>query len=169
MQEQTLDRTSAVQHTTTRWPIGRIWRTLSGLPLGKPVFSWLVGRSARYTGTIGGRVEALGSGYCKVSLRDRAKVRNHLDSVHAIALINLGEMATGLSLIEQIDGRGRGILTGIRMRYLRKARGTITAEAEYLAPELPGKHEISVNGTLKDASGAVVAEVTADWRVDIFP
>ena len=97
----------------------------------------MVGRSARYTGSVGGLVQELGNGHCVVLLKDRAKVRNHLGSIHAIALINVGEMVTGLSMIEQIDGHGRGILKNISMSYLKKARGTLTAEASCKHPHDP--------------------------------
>jgi acyl-coenzyme A thioesterase PaaI-like protein len=132
------------------------------------MFSMLIGRTARYTGTIGARVESLEHGRCVVTMQDRARVRNHLKSVHAIALINLGELATGATVMYQVDGRGRGILKGIGMDYIKKARGTITATCETLVPDTPGKHDLKVEGVLTDSDGDVVARVHATWRIDIY-
>jgi acyl-coenzyme A thioesterase PaaI-like protein len=148
--------------------LSTLWARFAGLPGGKAFFSLLVGRTARYTGSIGGRVESLEHGRGVVTMRDRPRVRNHLKSVHAIALINLGELATGATVMYQVDGRGRGILKGIRMEYLKKARGTITATCETIVPDTPGKHDLEVEGDLTNVEGDLVARVYATWRIDIF-
>ncbi len=149
--------------------ISSMWQQLSGVPGGKVLFSFLIGRAARYTGTIGGRVEHLEPGKGVVTMRDRASVRNHLKSVHAIALMNLGELATGATVMYQVDGRGRGILKHIGMDYIKKARGTITATCEAIVPSEAGKHDLEVEGILTDNDGEIVAKVRATWRIDINP
>ena len=141
------------------------WARLQGKPGGKQLFSWMIGRMAPYTGTVGGVVQELEPGYAKVELKDRRRVRNHLRSVHAIALANLGEMATGLAMMSGLPEDGRGILTGIDMRYLKKARGTLTAECRCEIPSTVERQEYRVVGEIRDASGELVATATALWLI----
>ena len=65
------------------------WRRLSPLPGGR----WLFGRLLRlvnpYSGAVGAIVMTLEPGHAVVVLKERRAVRNHLDSVHAIALANI--------------------------------------------------------------------------------
>ena len=128
----------------------------------------VLGRTARYTGSIGAKIEHLEHGRGVVSMRDRPKVRNHLKSIHAIALINLGELVTGATVMYQVDGRGRGILKGMSMEYTKKARGTITGTCHFEVPMNPGKHDLDVEGVLTDEVGDVVATARATWRIEIF-
>ncbi len=141
------------------------WERLSPLPGGKRVFSKMLGRMAPYTGTIGARVEELRPGYAKVTLRDRKKVRNHLNSVHAIALMNLGEVATGLAVISGMPANTRSILAGLSMDYVKKARGTLTAECTTPVIESSERKEYTIEGTIRDASGDVVAKASARWLI----
>jgi len=141
------------------------WAKLSGVPGGKRLFSLMVGRMAPYTGTIGALVDELEPGYAKVLLRDRKKVRNHLDCVHAIALCNLGEVATGLAVLSGMPDDARGILKGIQITYHKKARGLLTAECRTSIPSTSDRQDYEVLGEIKDAAGDVVASVTASWLI----
>ncbi len=143
----------------------RAWRTLSPRPGGKWLFSRLVGRMAPYSGSVGALVVELEPGHARVVLEDRPKVRNHLGSIHAIALMNLGELATGLATLAALPAGSRSILTGLSMEYLKKARGTITAVCDVTIPGGTGRVEHRVDGKLTDGSGATVALVTARWLV----
>lgn len=135
------------------------WNLLSGLPGGKIVFSKLVGRLAPYTGTINATVTVLRAGYAEVVMQDRRAVRNHLESVHAVALANLGELAGNVALAYALPDDARFIVSGMEIEYLKKARGPITAIGEPPVPRTAVRAQYDVPVTLRDASGDTVAQV----------
>jgi len=139
------------------------WRRLAALPSGKRFFSHMLGRHVPYTGNLGAMIEVLEPGRCVVSLRERRKLRNHLDSVHAMALANLGEMATGLALMNSLPENTRGILKRFEIDYLKKARGQLTAECGCDIPENNHPLEVAINCEIRDSAGDVVSAVTAHW------
>jgi uncharacterized protein (TIGR00369 family) len=147
----------------------KLWDRLTRLPGGTALFSFALGRMTPYSGTIGARVEQLEPGFCRVALRDRRRVRNHLGSIHAIALANLAEMASGLAVLVGLPSSVQGIVTGFSITYVKKARGQLRAEcrAEHLDVTAPQDYEAEVEVT--DAEGDVVARATARWRLRPIP
>lgn len=140
--------------------IAKQWDRLSPLPGGKKIFSRALGLFVPYTGTIGAEVEDLRRGYARVILKDRRAVRNHLSSVHAIAMTNLVEMAGNLALLYSLPAGGRMIVTRITTDYLKKARGTLVAECMSPVPETLDRREYEFEVLIKDRSGDVVARGT---------
>ena len=145
------------------------WQRCASLPGGKWLFSRLVGFLAPYSGTLGAQVVELEPGQCVVVLRERRRVRNHLDSVHAMALANLGELTTGLALMNSLPDQARGILTGFSIDYLKKARGRLTAECCCEIPSSNLEHEFLLTGEILDEDGDVVAIARARWQVGPEP
>lgn len=141
------------------------WERLAPLPGGKRLFSFLFGRFVPYSGSIRPLIDALAPGHARVLLRDRRGVRNHLRSIHAIALVNAGEMATGLALLSACGSDVRAILTGISIEYTKKARGTIAVECRGPETVPAEKKEWELTSVLTDEAGEVVARTTARWLV----
>ena len=149
--------------------LNRWWNLLSRFPAGRWIFSKLLGLMVPYTRSIRCTVVQFEPGYAEVLLHDRWRVRNHLRSVHAIALANLGELATGLSLIGGLSPRLRAILTGLDVRYTKKARGPLLAEARCTVPEIVSEVDHAVEATIRDSDGDTVAIVTAHWLLSPTP
>jgi acyl-coenzyme A thioesterase PaaI-like protein len=151
--------------TLEKGPILKLWERLQKVPGGQALFSFYMGRKVPYTGTIHARVEELAPGHSKIRMADRKGLRNHLRSIHAIALANLGELATGLAVMAALPPTARGIPIEIKLEFLKKARGEIVAKASCAIPEPSQRHEHPVEALMFDAQGDKVARFSARWMV----
>ncbi|MCC6319273.1 MAG: DUF4442 domain-containing protein [Gemmatimonadaceae bacterium] len=118
-----------------------------------------------YTGTLGARVVTLEPGRAVVRLSDRRAIRNHLQSIHAVALANLGELTSGLAMLTALPPRVRGIVIRIEVDYLKKARGTLTALSTVDMPDVSVAMDVHPVADVTDDLGDVVARCRATWRV----
>ncbi|NNL30798.1 MAG: DUF4442 domain-containing protein [Gemmatimonadetes bacterium] len=143
-----------------------LWGRLSPLPGGRWLFSRVLGWIVPYSGTVRPLVVELEPGRAVVRVRDRRKIRQHLGSVHAVALCNLGELTSGLAMMAGLSPSVRGIVTSIEIEFFKKARGLLTATSEARAPEeVHDAMDHPVVAEIHDEAGDCVARVTAHWRL----
>jgi len=141
------------------------WHRARSLPAGKALFSFALRRKVPYSGTIRARVDELTAGYAKVRMADRTRVRNHFNSIHAVAMTNLGELASGLAMTAAMPPELRGIPVHFTIEFVKKARGELVAEGRAPIPETAEQREYEVEAILEDQTGARVARFTARWAV----
>lgn len=133
------------------------WQRLRGLPGGTLLFDRLLGAAIPYTGALGSHIEVLEPGYARVRLDERRAIRNHLKSIHAIALANLAELTGNLALAYSLPDDARFIVTKLCTEYKKKARGSITAECRCEPPRSSERREYELQISLTDGGGVVVA------------
>jgi uncharacterized protein (TIGR00369 family) len=145
--------------------IQQTYNALKKIPGGHFLFSQFIGYAAPYSGTIYADIEELKDGYARISMKDRRHLRNHLKSIHAIAMMNLAELATGLAINYSLPKNARGILTHLGIDYKKKARGTLTVECFCTIPGNNSRTEYEVIAEIKDKQKNVVAVAKARWLV----
>ncbi len=118
-----------------------------------------------YTGSVWPRVESLEPGHARISIKQRRRLEQHLGSIHAIAIANVAEFASGAAISTALPPGYRGIVTKMQLEYFKKARGVITAEAKTALPDLSVEGEHDFVAEVRDEAGDVVANAVVTWRL----
>lgn len=143
----------------------KLWRQLNGLPGGRWLFTQVVKLMIPYTGSVSPRVDLLEPGHARIAIRQRRRLEQHLGSIHAIALANVAEFASGAAMSTALPAGYRGIVTKLRMEYFKKARGTVTAEARTQLPSLSVEADHDFVADVTDENGELVCRGTFTWRL----
>ena len=140
------------------------WRRLGGNPLGRGLFNLFICILVPYSGSTSPRVQEISPGRARVHLRDKRRVRNHLKSIHAIALANVLELTSGLAMMAALSPDVRGIVASLEIQYHKKARGLLEVTSECQPPSsLTENTEFLATAEARDASGDVVSSISVTW------
>ncbi len=112
-----------------RPPILSYWRRLQSRRGGRWLFARAVCLRAPYFATIRPSVHRLEPGFCETGLSKRRRLRNHIGTVHAIAMCNLAELAAGLMAEATMKPAWCWIPKGMTVAYRTKAETDLIARA----------------------------------------
>ncbi|MCF4122409.1 DUF4442 domain-containing protein [Antribacter sp. KLBMP9083] len=145
-----------------------MWRKLEGKPLGKRLFSLGFSLKAPYFASVRPRFVEVRPSYAELVVPQRWAVRNHIGTVHAIAVCNGLEAAMGALAEASVPPGRRWIPKGMDIAYTARSSSDITCVAEtdpgQWASDEP---DLPVRVTARRADGVVVAEgVIRLWVTD---
>lgn len=119
-------------------------------------------------------------GVARTRIGDHHELTNHLGTVHGGALFTVGEAASGHAFMDAVYaavGEGITTLTAVVktacINFLKPAKGAVDASATLATPiaevlakmETDGRATATVNVTLTNSEGAVVAELIVEWHL----
>ncbi len=145
--------------------IYKYWKKWGNTATGRWLFNRLIPFINPYTGALKAKVMDIRKGYARMELKDRRGIRNHLNSIHAIALTNLGEFTSGLALISLFTGNMRGIPIEIKINFVKKARGRLIAECTTELPYFEKEVKHTVTAIIRDEENDEVANVQVLWKL----
>lgn len=135
-----------------------------------------LGSSVPFAAHTGVTLLDIADGRARAALDQSQQTSNHIGSQHAGALFTLAETASGAAMAGAFAAQLlsiRPVATAAQIRYLRIARGRITAHAhvdadlDALRATLAStrKAQFPVRIALRDEAGAEVADMTVEWNV----
>lgn len=108
-----------------------MYRTTHRIPVvGDRVFSFAFSQVAPYFWSVRPRFAVIEPNHAEVVIPKRRRVKNHIGTVHAIALCNGLEAAMGVLAEASIPPEKRWIPKGMEVSYTAKATSDITCIAE---------------------------------------
>ncbi len=138
-------------------------------PKGRLLFSKVAARMAPYFKTINPYIEELRHNYCKVSMKKKKSVENHLKTVHAIAMCNMCEFTAGMSMEASIPSHRRWIPQGMEVKYLKKAKTDLVAISDLGDPDWDTIGNLVCHVSVRDKNNVEVVVADIDMKVSDKP
>ena len=142
-----------------------VWHKRSASRLGRWLFARMVCRRAPYFATIRPRFVELRAGLCKVGMRRRRSIENHLGAIHALALGNLCELAADMVTEVTTPPGTRWVPRGMTIEYLRKAESEVCATARLDKSEWAASSNVAVPVSVADKNGNEVVRAVITMHV----
>lgn len=116
-----------MSYLPSKSPLLKLWKKFNGSSLGRWFVSKVICIKAPYFASIKPLFIEIKPGYVEVALKKRRAVLNHIDTVHAIAMCNMAELAGGTCLDVSLDANFRWIPVGMEVKYLKMAKTNLRA------------------------------------------
>lgn len=143
----------------------KLWKMLGGSAPGRWLHARAVCFIAPYFRSIKPVFTALEPGRVEVRFRNRRSVRNHIKSVHAIAMCNAAELAGGSCMDVSLHGDFRWIPVGMTVRYQKIARSDLTAICRIERYDWEAPQDVVLPVGVFDAQGDEVLHADITMRI----
>lgn len=136
--------------------------------LQKTALTRLFNTVVPYTGTSGVLVHKLTARECIVEIKNKRRARNHIGSIHAVAMALIAETATGYPVAMSLSDKCVPVIKTLNMEYQKRIHGALTAHAKLSDEQIQAiktqdKGEVTVAVTLTDESGREPVQATMTW------
>lgn len=133
----------------------KLYEKLNSFPCGNCIFNLGVSFKAPFFRTIRPNVITLESSRCKVQMKERWGVKNHIGTINAAAMCTIAELTEGLAIDAIIPSTLRWIPKGMTVSYLKKGKGTLESTCEFDS-SIVQEGDIILPVILRDSSGREV-------------
>ena len=146
-----------------------LYKQLTTLPVigesvGKRIFSFAFGQVAPYFASVRPQFVTIRPNYAELTIKKRRAVKNHIGTVHAIAVCNGLEAAMGALAEASIPKDKRWIPKGMEVAYLAKSSSDLRCIAETDPSQWEGVGDLPVRvKALRDDDTVVVEGVINLW------
>lgn len=149
--------------------IKTVYDKMSILPerLKNKAFSKVMGIVIPFSAKSKFDIEKLKEGYMRVSIPYIKSNMNHIKTHHALAMSELGELATGVCLAYSLPKNSQVILKSLNTEYLKKGKGKLTVEAEFDLNEIKDRGDAVFDVEIKNKSKETVAKAQYVWHYRI--
>jgi acyl-coenzyme A thioesterase PaaI-like protein len=145
-----------------------LFKQMSKFPLGNHIFTKGLTFRAPYFSTIHPLVTDLSSGLCKVEIKDRRSIRNHIGTINAGAMCTLSELTGGLAVEASIPSNLRWLPKEMTVNYTKKAKGKLIGFCSF-DPNILVPGDIKMPIDIKDESGDTVLKATILFYISERP
>lgn len=154
-------------YVPSKSPLLAMWKRLGGTAVGR----WVVGKGfcfiAPYFGSIKPQFVEVKPGHVEIKVKNRRSVRNHLKSVHAIAMCNAAELVGGSCMEVSLNGNYRWIPSKMTVYYQKMAKTDIRAICKIDDWSWEEKRDVVMPVSIYDDHGVEVFK--ADITMHISP
>jgi acyl-coenzyme A thioesterase PaaI-like protein len=136
-----------------------VYNRIAKLPFGNRIFTRMLTLRVPYFSTIYPYIAELRPGFCRVEMKERRSIHNHISTIHAGALCNLCELTGGLAVEVTVPPDLRWLPKEMTVQYLKKGKGKLTAISDF-DPAIIISGDIPVPVNIFNESGDAVLKAS---------
>jgi len=139
-------------------------------PIQMPVFTLAFGSAVKFFKTAKLRFINVTPSYALCEVKNRRRVQNHINGVHAVGMALIAESATGVLVGLNVPASSIPVIKSMHVDYVKRATGSMRAEARLteeqimmMQTEPKGEITVACKVTDDDAKEPIMVEMVWAW------